>query len=686
MQWGQVAPLTLSIIVVLFVPGLLVTSFLFPRTAIVLRIAQAPAWTAGIVASWTILYGLFPFRWGLVPFIGYTLVLSVVAWLAGKTSWVKLVAKTMPVQEKAPRVSFIRILATIAVWMIVLVPILVNSSPFDAIQGGDVSYHYNQLWLMEQTGNASPLSANATMAGLSSDGWYYPNTWHALLSLVTAGRSQAYIAVNTLLLVTPLVWLIGIGTWSVAVGGKKSLYEWSFLGSVLVPIALVRLQFSTTLWPFVLGIVVLPGMMAVWYFAIQKIRRTHSAWKIAKSLLILGIVTGLPLVGLVGIHPSTLLPPAFAFFTYLIFELFRIGIRFYSQDKVKSATRYMVGAIFLLYLLLFVVDGPTPARRVLFHRFPRVGWDQVPQKLFASVSLFMPRGGLVTFAFYVFVFVIVIAALIVAVKKKRWILVAGWFSQWVLIISSFFPISGLSRITSLYYNNPDRAKTAIAIFVVPLIALLAQTLWEWIENRTTNAGEGTRWVALSLATVMAYLWITPGVIADVTRSFYPEEDDVRFLADAHEIEMIRRAQELLPEGAVVLGDPAAGTTLIQTLSNIDVVWPYPNQPKNQEDKMLLTNFNAIDRTAEICDILDRHNIRYFYSDIPTYYNGGYTDILRPGLYSVPLDSGFKKVDSGGTAIIYEITLCDSPDRPTVYAYQRTANTCEVFGSRSACLE
>lgn len=686
MQWVQVAPLALSIIAVLFLPGLLIVSLLFPRTAIVLRVAQAPAWSAGVVASWTILYGLFPFRWGLVPFIGYTLVLSIIAWLASKTSWVKHVAGTMPEQEKPQRESAIRILATLAVWIIVLIPILLNSSPFDAIQGGDVSYHYNQLWLMEQTGDASPQTANSTMAGLSPEGWYYPNTWHALLSLITAGRSQAYIAVNALLLVTPLVWLIGIGTWSVAVGGKKSLYEWSFLGSVLVPIALVRLQFSTTLWPFVLGIVVLPGMMAVWYFAIQKIRRIQGAWNIAKALLVLGVVTALPLIGLVGIHPSTLLPPAFAFFIYLVFELFRIGIKLYKQDQIKSATRYVVGAVFLLYLMLFVIDGPTPARKVLFHRFPRVGWDQIPQKLFASISLYMPRGGVIALSFYAFVFVVVIAALVVAVKKKRWILVAGWFSQWILIIASFFPIKGLSRITSLYYNHPDRAKTAIAIFVVPLIALLAQTLWEWASDRINLAAEWKRWLLLLTATTVAYAWISPGMVAEVTRSFYPDDEDVRYLADENEMEMIKRADEKLPDGAVVLGDPAAGTTLVQALSNVSVVWPYPNQPTNREDEILLKNFNQIGYNAEICDILDRHGIEYFYSDIPRFYNGGYTDVMRPGLYSVPLTTGFKLVDSGGTASIYKIGICDSPDRPDYYPFQRTATTCEIVGEGSACLE
>lgn len=686
MEWAQVAPIALSIIAVLFLPGFLIASLLFPRTAIVLRIAQAPAWTAGIVFTWTLLSGFFPFRWGLVPFIGYTLVLSLIAWLSSRTTWVQWVASSMPEQEKPRRDSVIRIFATLAVWLIVLVPIVLNSSPFDAIQGGDVSYHYNQLWLMEQTGDANPLTANATMAGLSPEGWYYPNTWHAMLSLVATGRNQASLVVNTMLLVTPLIWLIGVGTWSVAVGGKKSLYEWSFLGSVLAPIALVRLQFSTTLWPFVFGIVVLPGMMAVWYHAIRAIRRMSSTRSIARALVILGVVTGLPLLGLVGIHPSTLLTPTFAFFIYFIFELFRIGKKLYEDEEIKSATRYVVGAIFLLYLMMFVVDGPTPARRILFHRFPRVEWDQIPQKVFASISLFMPRGGTITLAFYAFVFVVVIAALVVAFKKKRWILIAGWFSQWSLIIASFFPIRGFSRITSLYYNHPDRAKTAIAIFVVPLIALLAQTVWEWISARMTRAGEGTRWVALLTATTLAYAWISPGMIAEVKRSFYPDLEDVRYLADSDEIAMIKRAAEKLPEDAVVLGDPAAGATLLQTLSNIPVVWPYPNQPENKQDQILLNKFNAIGSNASVCDILDEHGIRYFYSDIPRYYNGGYTHLMRPGLYSVPLDKGFKQVDSGGDAAIYEITICDSLERPTYYPLQRTASTCEAMGSSVACLE
>ncbi|MDK8351214.1 hypothetical protein QP786_04525, partial [Gleimia europaea] len=241
----------------------------------------------------------------------------------------KNVAAMVPQSDLSRRRVASRLAMTIIVWIAVILPIILTISPVDIVQGGDSSYHYNQLWLMEKSGNASPLNSNATMAGLSDAGWYYPNTWHAMLSLVTNGPSQALIAVNALLIITPLVWLVGVGAWSVAIGGKQSLYEWSLLGSVLAPIAMIRLELETTLWPFVLGMVMMPGMMALWYYATKTIRRLTSIRNVAGSIFAVLFVTSVPILGLIGIHPSTMLLPSFAFFVYLLFELIRVGVIFY---------------------------------------------------------------------------------------------------------------------------------------------------------------------------------------------------------------------------------------------------------------------------------------------------------------------------------------------------------------------
>ncbi|EPD30826.1 DUF6541 family protein [Gleimia europaea] len=676
----------LSVLAIIVIPGAVISTVLFPKASPILRLATAPAWSVGLIFLWSLFNSLLPFRWGLIPFIGFTLFAVAGAWILARTSLGKNVAAMIPQNDLSGRRIATHLLMTMIVWIAVILPVILTINPFDIVQGGDSSYHYNQLWLMEKSGNASPLNSNATMAGLSDVGWYYPNTWHAMLSLVTSGSSQALTAVNVLLLVTPLLWLVGVGTWSVAIGGKQSLYEWSFLGAVLAPIAMIRLELETTLWPFVLGMVIMPGMMALWYYATKTIRRLSSARDITLSIFAVLFVTAVPILGLIGIHPSTMLLPSFAFFVYLLFELIRVGVIFYKRGNKQRAARNIAGALFLFYLMMFVVDGPTPARNILFHRFPKVGWDSVPEKLFASATLYMPYGGVRALSFYGLVLVLLIAALFVAYRRRRWIMLAGWLSQWLLVIGTFFPIPGLSRITSLYYNYPDRPKAALAIFVVPLFALLADTIWNKLVATRGAGANRYRGVAVMLSTLLMYAWIAPAIAQSGQQAFHPDRDNVRFLADEAEIAMIKRAKDTLPPGAVVMGDPAAGAALLQPLSNVKTVWPYPNSPENREDVLLLQNFKDIKENARICEILEEHNIEYFYADKPSFYNGQDTDMMRPGLYGVPLNSGFEKIDEGGSAAIYKINFCSSAERPDYYPFQRTASTCILQGTQGACVE
>lgn len=685
-QWVPVLPMLLSVLAIIVVPGAVISTVLFPKASPTLRLATAPAWSVGLIFLWSLFNNLFPFRWGLIPFIGFTVLAVVGAWILTRTSLGKNVASMIPQNTLSGRRVATRLLMTIIVWIAVVLPIVMTTNPFEIVQGGDSSYHYNQLWLMERTGNAFPLDSNATMAGLNDAGWYYPNTWHAMLSLVTNGPSQAIIAANSLLVITPLLWLVGVGAWSVAIGGKQSLYEWSLFGSALAPIAMIRLQLETTLWPFVLGMVMMPGMMALWYYATKTIRRLTSIRNIVGSIFAVLFVTSVPILGLIGIHPSTVLLPSFAFFVYLLFELIRVGVIFYKRGNKQRAARNIAGALFLFYLMVFVVDGPTPARNILFHRFPKVGWDSAPEKLFASATLYMPYGGIRALSFYGIVLLLLLAALFIAYRRRRWIMLAGWLSQWLLVIGTFFPIPGLSRITSLYYNYPDRPKAALAIFVVPLFALLADTIWNKVVV-ARGAGVGRyRWGAVMLSTLLMYAWIAPAIAQSVHQAFYPDRDNVRFLADKDEIAMIKRAKATLPPNAVVMGDPAAGAALLQPLSNVKTVWPYPNSPGNRDDVLLLQNFKDIQVNARICEILETHGIEYFYADKPSYYNGRDTDMMRPGLYNVPLRNGFEKVDQGGSAAIYKINFCSSPDRPDYYPFERTATTCILEGRQEACIE
>ena len=638
-----------SIVLITFLPGLLLVLAGRPTTRPLLAVAQAPAWTFGLVALMSAIQPHLPIRWGLIPFFIATVIAAGVAftlhgiitgqWRPHLSAW-------------RHRFDWQMLAFAIVIWLIALAPIVLTSNAMNPVQGGDSNYHYNQLWLMERVGNASPLESNATMAGVDPRPWYYPNTWHALLSLVTVGPQDALAVTNASLAVTPLIFLLGTAAFAMVAAKEEKVYPWGLLAASFAPLALTRLQLATTLWPFVLAFAALPGLFAAMIDNLGKLTIRRTVLTFAIFLL--------PLIGVFAVHPSVLLPLSIPLFTLVIAYLLWRGWRD-LQDKryprgigVVALAAFFVAAAYLFIIL----PGP---QRYYFARFPKIEWDNIIAKVFFSTSMFLPGGGAYAVLFYMAVCVLTLAAVIVAWRKRRHALVIAWFSQWLIVIGSYLPIDGISHLTALYYSNPNRAEYAAAIFFVPMLGILFYEVATWLVKRKWKLSSvPLTWTVGACTVVM--LAVTAygfkGVANDTKTAFNPGEENVRYLASPEEVDMIKAAAEILPKDAYVLGDPAAGAALLQPVSNIRVVWPYPNYPETGEDAFLLQRFRLIDSDPYICKILNEHGIKYFYDDKARYYNGGYTNELRPGLYGVDTSKGFTKLARGGSATLYRIDACE----------------------------
>lgn len=638
-----------SIVLITFLPGLLLVLAGRPATRPLLAVAQAPAWTFGLVALLSAIQPQLPIRWGLIPFIIATVIAAAVAfgvhgvitrkWRPDLSLW-------------RNRYDWQMLAFALVIWLIAIAPIVLTSNASNPVQGGDSNYHYNQLWLMERTGNASPLESNATMAGVDPLPWYYPNAWHALLSLVTVGPQDALAVTNASLVVTPLIFLLGAAAFAMVAAKEEKVYPWGLLAASFAPLALTRLALATTLWPFVLAFAALPGLIAA---IIDNLGKTS----IRRIVLTFGIFL-LPLIGVFAVHPSVLLPLSIPLFALVVaYLLWRGWLDLQNKRYARGVGVVALAAFFVAAAYLFMIlPGP---QRYYFARFPKVEWDNIIAKIFFSTSMFLPGGGAYAVLFYAAVCVLTLAAIFVAWRKRRHALVIAWFSQWLIVLGSYLPIDGISHLTALYYSNPNRAEFAAAVFLVPMLGILFYEAASWLAKRQWKLTEIPLTRTLGVCTVIM-LAVTAygfkGVAHDTKTTFNPSEDNVRYLATPEEVEMIKSAADILPKDAYVLGDPAAGAALLQPLSNIRVVWPYPNYPQTGLDAFLLQRFRLIDSDPFICKILNDHGIKYFYDDKARYYNGGYTDELRPGLYGVDTSKGFTKLASGGSATLYRIDACN----------------------------
>lgn len=679
--WIAQVPQISALLAVFILPGTALVYAAMPRTRLLYAIAQAPAWTLGLVTVGTFIIDALPFRWGFIPLVVLTAISMAITYGVRKV----LRPDHHVAARYAKQDGWNLVLAVVA-GVVTVVPIVTNVDSRSVIQGGDSSYHYAQLWLMEKTGIASPLHANATLRGLDPNPWYYPDTWHAVLSTVANGSDSAIVTANLMLVVTPILWFISITAFSVALADDPRVGPWAVLAGSLVPVAASRLQLATTLWPFVLGFVVLPGLMA----AILAVARDRLLWsgpvqQLVRTLAIMGSLFGLPIIGLIGIHPSTVVPGGFALFVVSVSLLCHRAWNNYRRRQVHTATRQLAGALVLIYLALTFIHGPGP-QRFQFRRFPDVGWDSIPMKLFVSTSLFMPHGGTYALFMYATVALLTVVSAAYLWRLRRRGIVLAWFANWLLVLGCYLPLFVISSVTSLYYNHPNRAMVGAAMFAVPMMAWgmcdLANVARRRLPGRFPLALVSATLVIGGIAFVTAYG--AKGLQHDATSSFYPTPDDVRFLAGPAELDMIQRARTELPADSYVVGDPAAGAGLLEPVSSIPVVWAFPNHPENLDDHYLLMYFNTIHWNGRVCDIINRHGITHFYQDVPRYYNGGFTDHLRPGLYNVDTSTGFTEVMRGGDAKIFRIDVCHH--NPPSYMPTDDERQCMYRNGTNACIE
>lgn len=699
-QWVNVAWLLLILLVWTFLPGRILVAAITPGRHPLIAWAQAPAWTFFILL---IASNLTPnlFRWTLATSTLSVVIICLLAWL-GRLGYQTLTrhprfsrlpqpylkAERIPLRSDSIASNLkhrlLHISATVLVAIIVTTPFVLNIGPHEVVQGGDSNYHYNQLWLMLRSGDASMFTANATMAGLTDTGWYYPNTWHVLLTPV-ASLSSVIVATNLTMLLGTIIWLVGAGALTAVIISGRNAYLYGLIASSFAPIALIRLQFETTLWPFVLGMAALPGILAAIIDRLTPRQVTLSDRHCVAAALRAAIWSAPGIIGVMAMHISTVVAPGFAAFLIIFITLLRRSIALWRSGNRPSAVRHAAGALTLLYAVIVIVNGPGP-QSFQFRRYPRVDFSQPAIKLFVSSTMYTPNGtlllGVITHGL---IGALLLWGIVLAWKRRQRTLIWAWGAQWLLVVASYFPLYALSRVTSLYYNSPLRAQVAAALFAVPLIALSLRSIFK-AGRKLLPASPALSLATGTLIVILMTTLTSPGLKDALTGAYHPQRGDTRFLADLEELAMLKRIGTEIPPNSYVLGDPATGTSLLQVLSNIRVVYPYPSTPTDPEGEYLNKLFFTLPDNPEVCEIINRHHITHVYLDQQGYFNGGSLVIMRPGYYSVDTTRGLELVDQAGGAALYRITGCEPGKAPTGPSVPLVADqTCESSGETTACL-
>ena len=722
--WVSVLPLLVALLVATFVPGwlLLVAGGARFRLA---RIACAPALTFLLMGLGGIVFRALGVWWHLPTVVTYLLLCaSVVA--AGRWLWVRrkgqvLTLRTWFAPEPAPHglpapspysstmgapgepempdtrsvLGSQRLMwaAVLIAWAVMILPMLPGSGPDIPIQSADSLYHYNQAWLIEHTGNASMLDGNAGMFGMDGHHSFYPMVWHAIVTLSSVGWYQVVPATNTLLLVVPLVWLIGMAYLARVILPETRGSVYLVLGAgALTPIFPIRLLTDTAVWPYALALAACPATVA-WAVA---------AWRRATWLITVGrrrrtlIVVAAPVAAVMGsvvTHPATAVIIGWPLAAVAWMGIVLAGIRgLRRQDPVARRRGVILLSIAVLVVLAVAVFVMAPGpQQAHFGRRPDRSWEPLFAKLVIPFLLYYGGGGWEIRAAYIIMACLSVLGAVLAYRRRHHRgIVVTWIACMALILAALAPIPVLSALTGVFYNNPHRIKamTVVPALLLVTLGLDALTGWflAWRRRRTRRVDGGADEVAegaephrpevparrvpaarliMSSPVVVGALVLVLGVAssmtavrADVRGAFSPKYGQSRLVALNDEMAMIKRLGTELPPDAYVLGDPVAGTAMLPFMAGLSSVWMFAGQADSDADGLYLrTHFRDLHFDPQVCEIVRRHRITHFYSDEPQRFNGVDNQALRPGLYGVDLSHGFTLVDQGGSAAVYRIDLC-----------------------------
>lgn len=722
--WVSVLPLLVALLVATFVPGwlLLVAGGARFRLA---RIACAPALTFLLMGLGGVVFRALGVWWHLPTVVTYLLLCAAVV-AAGRWLWVRrkgqvLTLRTWFAPEPAPHglpapspyssamgapgepempdtrsiLGSQRLMwaAVLIAWAVMILPMLPGSGPDIPIQSADSLYHYNQAWLIEHTGNASMLDGNAGMFGMDGHHSFYPMVWHAIVTLSSVGWYQVVPATNTLLLVVPLVWLIGMAYLARVILPEIRGSVYLVLGAgALTPIFPIRLLTDTAVWPYALALAACPATVA-WAVA---------AWRRATWLITVGrrrrtlIVVAAPVAAVMGsvvTHPATAVIIGWPLAAVAWMSIVLAGIRgLRRQDPVARRRGIILLSIAVLVVLAVAVFVMAPGpQQAHFGRRPDRSWEPLFAKLVIPFLLYYGGGGWEIRAAYIIMACLSVLGAVLAYRRRHHRgIVVSWIACMALILAALAPIPVLSALTGVFYNNPHRIKAMTVVPALLLVTLgldaLTGRFLAWRHRRTRRVAGGADKIAegaephrpetptgrvpvarliMSSPVVVGALVLVLGVAssmtavrADVRGAFSPKYGQSRLVALNDELAMIKRLGTELPPDAYVLGDPVAGTAMLPFMAGLSSVWMFAGQADSDADGLYLrTHFRDLHFDPQVCEIVRRHRITHFYSDEPQRFNGVDNQTLRPGLYGVDLSHGFTLVDQGGSAAVYRIDLC-----------------------------
>ena len=435
---------------------------------------------------------------------------------------------------------------------------------------------------------------------LSSQGGFYPNTWHILvaISCLMTG-AKVTVASNALVAVLAAV---------VFPAGMFLLIRALFPNkrSVLVAGAFAAVSFASYPWVFPLKGPTLPNMLGyALMVSVMAIIVAYLENKLVRHHILQFCLFGaMSFVSLVFAHTSALFT-AFVFLApygaHHIDKVVRTTDRI-ADDKRSKARAIALGVYVLLIIAFwaFCLTSPILRNLVEFHH------RESNSFLVAAGTLGLLSIG-VNSAQYALVAVCIIGVIACIRRRIIWILVpvAYMCIGYVVARTGFEPL--VTIFMGLWYSLPYRAASCLCIYLMPIAALGLDVIWRRVKGYAEARKDkmpriGAR-PALASGVVMTLLAIVtfapfciPNDVYNIRTPFdsiYEQlheiyAQDGNRVYGAEEVAFVDKALDAIPEGALVLNSPNDGSLFAYGVNHMNTYYRSSSLKKQTSDSKVLS--------------------------------------------------------------------------------------------------
>ena len=673
-SWCSVIPIAVAQLAVLYVPGSIMLLILRCRATVTL--AGGPLLTSLMLGLLGVLLRSIGIAFSPVAFAAAT---GLIWLVAAALRWIVFARHGVGSADEGARFRGLSrhghpAAATAATVVLavgaLLLPMMLVIDPHMPSPRVDPMYHYNVLNAIEETGTLSMFAAVDFNYGLRVGHVTYPTVWHGVAALTMPWFGIVSSANTLAFVVTPVVFAVNIALLARSVFRRASVAALAGAGAAcMFPAFPGGLVIVRAFWPNALALAMLPAAIVLLIVFLRRARWAYVRRNPAVFAVDIAIVAA-ALLGLGVTHPSVLFNAGFIALPLLLSSA-RRAHRVLRRSLSRRGYVVILAATMAAAALAFTLMLIPPRVRSYLMRPGSQTWDDLGLKvtsLLANWPTDVSRPTGLGAALVVIPLVMLGLVLLARRRNHRWI-VGAWFVQAALIAGSYVPLPVLSGLSGLWYSDTYRL-LAVQAVVLPLAVGAVAERFFVPGARVSLCGRdlGNRTVRLiavgAAASMFASTLGTAYITLGVARPVGALESSPQPVADEQEMAFIRRMGDGLPEGSVVIGDPASGVAYLPLESDVESVFTQVNmRDVDRDGAFLAENFDRLRTDPRVCILLRYYGIQYFYEDASMNYN--YIDRRQatPGFYDVDTSRGFHLVAREGDAALWRIDACGPIQRP-----------------------